>query len=78
MALTVKVRGVPMVSERKKIRRTADAPAQVSVPLIVWLALKITVTKPAPAGAVIDRLLYVAALKKFLLVLVFAAVQETL
>ena len=33
--LTVRVRGVPMVPDCKKIRRTADAPAQVSVPLMV-------------------------------------------
>ena len=42
MALTVSVRGVPMELERKKMRRIADAPAQVSVPLIVWSAEKIT------------------------------------
>ena len=27
-----------MVSERRNMRRTADAPAQVSVPVMVWLA----------------------------------------
>ena len=59
MALTVRVRGVPMVSERKKIRRTAVAPAQVSVPLIVWFALKGNCTKPSPVGAATVRFLKV-------------------
>lgn len=59
MALTVRVRGVPMVSERKKMRRTADAPAQVSVPLIVWSAENMKFIKPAGAGAVQVKLLNV-------------------
>ncbi len=59
MLLAVRVRGVPMVSERKKMRRTADAPAQVSVPLMVWLAAKVTGRILADDGAVIDKLLNV-------------------
>ena len=35
--LTVSVRVVPRVSERTKMRRTAVAPAQVRVPVMVWL-----------------------------------------
>ena len=47
MALTVRVRGVPIVSDCKKMRRTAVAPAQVSVPLIVWLPEKTYKVIPA-------------------------------
>ena len=57
--LTVSVRVVPRVSERTKIRRTAEAPATVSVPLMVWLALKVHCIKPADAGAVNVKLLNV-------------------
>ena len=39
---TVRSRCVPIVLDAKNIRRTADAPAQVNVPLIVWLAPKNT------------------------------------
>ena len=48
MLLTVSVRWVPMVSERKKTRRTADAPAQLSVPVTTWLLSNI----------ITDRLLF--------------------
>jgi hypothetical protein len=41
------------------MRRTADAPAQVSVPLIVWLLEKMKFIKPADAGAVQVKLLKV-------------------
>ena len=58
--LTVNVRGVPMVLERKKMRRTAVAPATVNVPVIVWPAEKITVRNPE-AGAVTTMLLNVLA-----------------
>lgn len=54
--LTVNVRVVPMVSERRKMRRTAVAPAQVRVPVMVWLAEKETAIIPADDGAVIDKL----------------------
>ena len=50
--LTVNVRVVPMVSERRKIRRTAVAPAQVKVPVMVWFALNKSPVSPADAGAV--------------------------
>lgn len=59
MALTVRVRGVPMVLDCKKMRRTADAPAQVSVPLMVWFAENMKFIKPADAGAVQVKLLNV-------------------
>ena len=72
MALTVRVRGVPMMPDCKKMRRTADAPAQVSVPLMVWLAEKETVIIPADDGAVIDKLFAVSGFEdeKFIDVLV--------
>jgi hypothetical protein len=50
-----------MVFERKKMRRTADAPAQVSVPLMVWLAENDNAAIAANAGAVIVKLLNVFA-----------------
>ena len=59
--LTVSVRGVPSVSERKKMRRTAVAPAQVRVPLIVQFPPKAKKEIPAEAGAVNVRLLKVFA-----------------
>ena len=60
MALTVSVRGVPMVLELKKMRRTADAPAQVSVPLMVIDGTPIAREAiPALAGAGKVRLLNV-------------------
>jgi len=70
--LTVRVRGVPIVPDRKKMRRTADAPAQVSVPLIVWSAEKRTTRIPADDGAVIDKLFAVNGFEdeKFIDVLV--------
>ncbi len=53
MALTVSVRGVPMVSDRKKMRRTAEAPAQVKVPLTVWFAEKVTGRIPKFLGVIV-------------------------
>ena len=57
MALTVRVRGVPIMLDCKKMRRTADAPAQVSVPLIVEFALKFSLLRLADAAALIVKLL---------------------
>ena len=58
--LTVSVRGVPMALELKKTRRTADAPAQVSVPLMVIDSTLIEREAiPALAGAGKVRLLNV-------------------
>ena len=57
--LTVRVRVVPSVFERKKMRRTADAPATVRVPLMVWSPPSESCIKPAEAGAVTVRLLNV-------------------
>ena len=54
---TVRVRVVPTVLLRNMILRTADAPATVRVPVMVWSAVKDTWRRPA--GAVIDRLLKV-------------------
>ena len=48
-----------MVSDCKKMRRIADAPAQVSVPLMVWLAENPNGVTNAEAGAVIVKLLNV-------------------
>ena len=59
--LTVSVRVVPRVLERTKMRRTAVAPAQVSVPLMVLLDKNETEVKPAVDGAVTVRLLKVFA-----------------
>ena len=59
MLLTVSVRWVPMVLDCKKMRCTADAPAQVSVPLMVWSAEKESMVIPALAGAVTVKLLNV-------------------
>lgn len=53
---TVRVRVVPSVLERTKIRRTAVAPATVSVPLMVWLAANTSCIKPDVAGAVTVKL----------------------
>ena len=61
MLLTVSVRGVPIVLELKKTRRTAVAPAQVSVPFMVWLAENDNAVIAADAGAVIVKLLNVFA-----------------
>ena len=73
MLLTVSVRGVPIVSERKKMRRTGDAPAQVSVPLMVWLAANLRKLMPVELGAVKLRLLnaFVPLIKALLDGLVF-------
>ena len=60
--LTVNVRVVPRVSERTKTRRTAVAPAQVRVPVIVLLPPKTTCVRPADAGAVMVMLLNVPVL----------------
>ena len=49
--LTVSVRVVPRMLERKKMRRTAVAPATVRVPVMVWLALNIRPLSPALDGA---------------------------
>ena len=61
MLLTVSLRGVPIVLDRKKMRRTADAPAQVRVPLMVWGPLKLHCIWPSAAGAVNVKLLNVFA-----------------
>ena len=58
--LTVNVRCVPIVSERRNIRLITDAPAQVNVPLMVWL-LNIDRSAIPVAGAVIVKLLKVFA-----------------
>lgn len=59
MALTVRVRGVPMVLDCKKMRRTADAPAQVRVPVIVWFSEKENNIYPAVDGAAHEKSLKV-------------------
>jgi len=56
---TLRVRWVPRVSERTKMRRTVEAPATVRVPVMVWLAPKTQPIRPAAAGAVRVRLLKV-------------------
>jgi len=58
---TVRSRCVPRVSERKKTRRTAVAPATVRVPVIVLLAANVHCINPAVAGAVIVKLANVFA-----------------
>ena len=57
--LTVSVRVVPSVSDRAKMRRTAVAPATVSVPLIVWLPPNTAEITDALVWAVYNRLLNV-------------------
>jgi hypothetical protein len=59
--LTVSVRVVPRVSERRKMRRTAVAPAHVKVPEMVLFAAKVNCIKPGDAGAVRVKLLNVFA-----------------
>ena len=58
---TLRVRWVPRVSERTKMRRTGEAPATVRVPVMVWLALNVQPIRPAAAGAVRVKLLKVLA-----------------
>ena len=62
IALTVSVRTVPNALDRRNTLFTADEPAQVSVPFMVWLSEIEAVIKPEESsGAVIVRLLNVFA-----------------
>jgi len=74
---TVRVLVVPRVLERTKMRRTAVAPAQVSVPVMVWFAENARVARPADAGAVTLRSLNVFA-PWIVLVFVPVLVKDTL
>ena len=56
---TVRVRVVPRVLERTKMRRTAVAPATVRVPVMVWFPTKANCVKPAEVEAVNVKLLNV-------------------
>ena len=58
---TVRVREVPNTSEDINTRRFAVAPAQVRVPVIIWLALKLKGISPADDGAVNVKLVNVLA-----------------
>jgi hypothetical protein len=78
MLLTVSVRGVPVLADSKKIRRTADAPAQVSVPLIVWLAEKVHPIRPADVVEVKLKLLKVFTPEMAWNTPLFADVKDTL
>ena len=73
--LTVNVRVVPNVLDCKKMRLTADAPATVNVPLMVWFPEKLQPTKPAEDAAVIKRLLNVAEPENDFVELVVAVVD---
>ena len=74
---TVKSRCVPRVSDRIKILRIGDAPAQVSVPVMVKLELTLIFVIPVDAGAVKVKFLIVvgAPLIKHVYAAVF--VKET-
>ena len=78
MLLTVSVRRVSMVLEVRKMRRTAVAPAQVKVPLIVELAAKETERMPDDVGAVMLRLLNVGDDEEEKEIVLMAAVIDTL
>ena len=61
-AAVVIVRVVPMVSDWTKCRIVALVPAErVRVPVTVWLAVTLTIFKPADVMPVNDRLLKVFA-----------------
>ena len=64
---TVRVRCVPRVSDRRKIRRTEAEPAHVSVPVMVWLAAKKAKDKPALA----ERAVNVKLLNVFMPLMVY-------
>ena len=77
-ALTVRVRCVPIVSDAKNVRKADAVPAgTVNVPLMVWLALKVTAAIPAVVRPVNVRFVNVFAP---VIVIVAAAVlvKETL
>ena len=61
--LTVNVRCVPIVFDWRNTRRTADAPAQVSVPFTVMFPLIGSALIPVEAGGVTVKLLKVRVLK---------------
>ena len=56
---TVRVRWEPSVSERKKMRRVAVAPAHVRVPVTVAFPPMLNVVIPTPAGGEIVKLVNV-------------------
>jgi len=56
---TVRVRGVPVVFDRRVTRLIALAPAQVKVPLTIWLSDMRNCSRPEEAGGTTVRLLNV-------------------